>query len=426
MADTGIAASASCPFAGSNNGQHITQPGDFRFLPSDFRHDDGPSTPPSDNPPLGILSLLEGKAFRGTGFNMIFRPNSGPPPLGTSFRNPISPPAPQGVSNNVLELNLMTETWTFSTGIGIVPNRGLGSQGNINLNAIQYLQTVNDVTNPHTGKADGRPTGIHVENGMFMHVPKTTVNPKLATTIARGGTIPHGVVINLQGLEPLTFTPGPPTIPSISTVPFLSTPPFTQQTNVFKSLDATDQDTPRIPQDLTLFLEQGTITQEMLNDPASVLRDVNSNRHILKTATLVMSSINNSPSSLGIKSGGGVAGISFLAGDSDVPLNPNALPVQVDFTLWIEVVKYHVPIPACPKGKKVEVEHEGILFVFSPPKEIEEPGATVTVLVEELQYSQVVFLQFGGLVWPHPTVATLKPEKVCVGVSGDAWGDLDE
>ncbi|KAK4225772.1 hypothetical protein QBC38DRAFT_481995 [Podospora fimiseda] len=236
----------------------IPQPHDFRFLPSDFRHDDDPSTPGPNDSPLGILSLLQGKTFKGTGFNMIFRPNSGHPPLGTTFKNPITPPAPQGVSNNVLELNLMTETFTFSPGIGTVPNRGLNSQGDINLNAIKYLQTVQDITNSKTGRVDGPPTGIHLETGMFLHVPQTNVNPILPPTIARGGTIPHGVVINLQGVEPLKFRRGPPSISAISTVPFLPVAPFTKQFGVFKSLDVNDVNTPRIPQDLSLFIARGT------------------------------------------------------------------------------------------------------------------------------------------------------------------------
>ncbi|KAK4163711.1 hypothetical protein QBC43DRAFT_344952 [Cladorrhinum sp. PSN259] len=453
MADTNTAPKASsCPYAGSKTGQHITQPDGFRYLPSDFRHDGNPNTPPAEDPPLGILSLLAKKNFQGTGFNMIFRPNSGPPPIGThDFKHPLPPPAPPlGVNNNVLELNLTTETWTFSDGIGTVPNRGLNRQGDINLNAIQYVQSVQDVTNCTTGRADGDATAIHLENGMFMHVPGTSVNPALGTTIARGGTIPHGVVINLQGIQPPPtsdfFMPGPPGIPPISTVPFLDKAPFTKQVNAFPSLDATNVDTARIPQDLSHFLQHDTITQAILDDPASVLREANTRREIVKTATVKMSTVNAaSASDTGttsdatnpdIKSGGGLASISFLTGQPDAHTgedqNPNALPVRVDFTLWIETVRHLVPLPE--KGKKTR-KHEGILFIFddhykkedeSEEEECGKKKRVVEVLVEEMQYSQVVFLQFGGLVWPHPSVATLRPERWYVGKEGGKQKEGEE
>lgn len=87
--------------------------------------------------------MLEGKSFKVTGFNIIFRPNSGPSPLGTQypaqFPSPVDPPPPTGSSNNVLELNLFVETLTVGNAVGAVPNRGFSNQGDINLNAIQYL-----------------------------------------------------------------------------------------------------------------------------------------------------------------------------------------------------------------------------------------------------------------------------------------------
>src|ERR1700760_2226658 len=58
------------------------------------------------DPPLGVLSNFTG-TFTGTGFNLIFRPNSGGV-NGTTFPNPVSPPPPTPPSENVLELNLTT------------------------------------------------------------------------------------------------------------------------------------------------------------------------------------------------------------------------------------------------------------------------------------------------------------------------------
>ena len=116
-------------------------------------------------PPLGVLAKFTG-TFAGTGFNLIFRPNSGPP-NGTTFPNPVNPPPPTAPSENVLELNLTTETLSFSKALGSVPNRGLGQQNDIFLNGVPYVQAISDVTNPNTGKADGKPSGIHFEPGLW-------------------------------------------------------------------------------------------------------------------------------------------------------------------------------------------------------------------------------------------------------------------
>lgn len=56
-------------------------------------------------------------------------------------------PIPQPPNENVLELNLTTETISFATPLGNVPNRGLGNQQDITLNGVPYVQVINDVTN---------------------------------------------------------------------------------------------------------------------------------------------------------------------------------------------------------------------------------------------------------------------------------------
>ncbi|EAQ88786.1 hypothetical protein CHGG_05405 [Chaetomium globosum CBS 148.51] len=409
-----------------SNGQVISQPDGFKFTDADSRYGDdyrSRLTPAKQaEPPLGILAALEGKCFRGPGINMIFRPNNGPPP-GTDFPNPVNPPPPDGTSDNALEINLYEETLSFSKGVGRVPNRGSQKQPDIDLNAIMYLQSINDVTNPDTGDADGTPVSIHIENGMFMHVPSSDVNPKIGTTIGRCGTIPHGVAIHLQGFapsSPSTHKAGPPHIPSINTTPFQTNSPSTQVT--FPSLMAANQDTPRIPQDLTNFIQQGTITQEILNDPTTILRNANKTRNILSTSTLQMSS---TPTA-GIQTGGGVIGSAFLNGDAtpSPTSRPNAKPLSVDFTLWIETVEYAIPIPASnptPAYGPLEVLHQAIRFVVHPPRRVREP-MVLRIRTVELQYLQVVLLEFDGLSWPHPSCATLRPECVVVPREHDGWG----
>lgn len=134
-------------------------------------------------PPLGVLENFTGN-FAGTGFNLIFRPNSGQ----TKFKNPLDPklPAPPNPPNeNVLELNLTSELLSFSGPLGEVPNRGLEKQTDIMLNGVPYVQSINDVTNLATGKGDAPPAPIHFEPGLWMHVPATTIG-KLFSFGTRG------------------------------------------------------------------------------------------------------------------------------------------------------------------------------------------------------------------------------------------------
>jgi hypothetical protein len=47
---------------------------------------------------------------------------------------------PVPVSDNILELNLTSESLSFSPSLGAVPNRGSNPQGDIFLNGVPYLQ----------------------------------------------------------------------------------------------------------------------------------------------------------------------------------------------------------------------------------------------------------------------------------------------
>lgn len=132
-----------------------------------LRGDEAANLPP---PPLGVLENFKG-SFAGTGFNTIFRPDN----LQTKFPKE---PAPGNIRDNVLELNLTKETLTFSASLGQVPNRGLGSQPDIMLNGVPYVQSISDVTNIASGKGDNPENPIHFEPGLWMHVPETK-NSKL-------------------------------------------------------------------------------------------------------------------------------------------------------------------------------------------------------------------------------------------------------
>lgn len=176
----------------------------------------------------------------------------------------------------------------------------------------------------------------------------------------------------------------------------------------------------------------------MLTDPNTVLRNDNVGKTITKTVVFTVSTQAVSP-----ELAGGTANIAFLHGSS---AGPNADAVQMSATFWIETVQYVVAVPPFKPGqvrlthllpsifvssdKTLDVKlilpcqyvqpplklspippHPGALvptFLVDPPKEIAVP-TKIIVTATQIQYSQMVFLNFAGLTWPHVSVATLVP-----------------
>jgi hypothetical protein len=150
-------------------------------------------------------------------------------------------------------------------------------QADIFLNGVPYVQAINDVTNP------GQSTGIHFEPGIWLMVPETTV-PQEGVTVARMASIPHGTTIEAQGIA-VTIA-GAPDIKPVDITPTkikdgTKVPKFPSQT-------AANQQTARIPQDLMPFMFHGTITQDLLDDPNSMLRNQIAGQKILSTTTLIV------------------------------------------------------------------------------------------------------------------------------------------
>lgn len=366
-------------------------------LPTDFVFGEvppSPKTPPPPPPPsLGPLAAFSGN-FEGNGFiiNTIFRPDNTVTP--TVLPIPFT-------SDNILELNLTQENLSFSPSLGAVPNRGTNPQGDIFLNGVPYLQTVTDITNPL------QPTGVHVEPGIWIIIPATNA-PEEGVTLARMASIPHGTTIEAQGTS--TTISGPPTIPAVSITPFTtvgSTPvPFPSRT-------AATGGTPRIPQDLTPFIAAGTITQAMLDDPNTLLRNHIASQKITSTTTIFVSTKPAAP-----LFGGGVNNIAFLLGDNGTPLpaRPNAQALQMQAVFWIETVEETLLVPIFKVGQQAfrlrpqgEVVGQPLpTFSVTPPIEITTPRM-ITVTFTQIQYSQTVMLNFNTLTWPHVSVATLVP-----------------
>ncbi|KAF2668738.1 hypothetical protein BT63DRAFT_374243 [Microthyrium microscopicum] len=349
--------------------------------------------------PLGILDHFQG-SFAGNGFNTIFRPQSGQ----TNF--PTMPVNLHGFSvpdDNVLELNLTSETLEFSGSLGDVPNRGSAPQTDITLNGVPYLQKISDISNPSTGGIDGPAVPIHFEPGLWMHVPGTTLNPTEGPTLSRMASIPHGTTINAQGVAPTdaNAVAGPPDIPAINITPFIINNP-TSLIN-FPSQTASFPDVPRIPQDLTQFIAAGTITQEMLDNPNAFLRHSNEGKNIVKSVTFTVSTVRNAQSG-----GDTIANIDFLEGQTNK--GPNADAQQVTAQFWISTLEHTLEVPRWQPGQPDIVISPGnfpqVKFIIKPVTAITEPK-TITVHSTQIQYSQMVLLNFVGLSWPHASVATL-------------------
>jgi hypothetical protein len=358
----------------------------------------------STAPPLGPLAAFVG-TFTGRGFNTIFRPNS----TVTPTQLPSMPP--EGPPDNVLELNLTTETLSFSAPLGMVPNRGSGHQPDASLNGVPYLQTISDVTLP------GQSVGIHFEPGLWMHVPPTGI-PDEGESVVRMASIPHGTTIEAQG----TFTPpipGKPVFEKSDITPNFVNGPLHR----FPSQTVTDEKTERIPQDLTSFAAAGTITQEILDDPNLVLANHIANQNVTSFVAMTINTIPKAP-----LFGGGTDNIAFLLGDAGGTATPNANATQMSATFWIETVEYVLEIPPTPYGyppRRIpaptgEAGQPVPTFLVDPPFEITEPRR-ITVSTTQIQYTQRVLLVFAGLVWPHVSVATLVPYAP-IPIPVAAWG----
>lgn len=361
-----------------------------------------PATPP---PPLGPLASFVGD-FVGNGFNTIFRPNSAATP--TKLPNAITLGTPQ---DNVLELNLTSETLSFSKSLGSVPNRGTGTQQDAFLNGVPYVQSINDIT------IHGESVGIHFEPGIWIHVPATTV-PPLGETVARMASIPHGTTIDAQGLvDPAK--PGPPTIATVDITPIANA---TGKPFKFPSQTATDPNTLRIPQDLGPFITRGTITQPMLDDPNSVLRDLVNKQNIVSTTTLFISTAPPPPVGL---FGGGTDNIAFLLGQAAATA-PNAQTTQMTAVFWIETVQVDIEVGPLVAGQQFVVKPGQVVqgqrvprFSGVAPVDVPMPRK-LTVTFTQIQYTQTVLLNFNGLTWPHVSVNTLVPADDIV-VPASAW-----
>jgi hypothetical protein len=368
------------------------------------------------DPPLGPLASFAPsgdnlpddatQVFRGNGFNTIFRPQN-------FAETPTTlPHAGQGPNDNVLELNLTRERLTFSKPLGSIPNRGAQNlNGDAFLNGVPYVQRIDDIT---AGR--DKAVGIHFEPGVWLAVPATD-KPAEVASFVRMASIPHGTTINAQGVA-FGQIAGPPPIAAVDITPFVIAT-GNRLPNVFPSQKAANADTFRIPQDLTGI----NIDQNLLDNPNKLLTDRLAQQTIVSTDTIFVAT--NPPPRIPPFGalpptvptiGGGTDNIAFLQGDNDDAGNhpgANANAVAMSSIFWIETVQVDIVIPACKQGDpiKVEVGEDDLKVTFygTAPCDLDS-DCPMTVTYTQIQYSQLVILNFTGLGWPHVSVANLVPD----------------
>jgi len=256
-----------------------------------------------------------------------------------------------GSQDRFLELNETIETLQFDEIPGDIPNRGF-LQDDVNLHGVRYLQQIQDA---HVLGPNGKLAGIHIEPGLWISTPATS-DPQDPPTVARLANIPHGTSLVAQGKG--TPHDGGPEIKSVSITPFVIGDP--------KNLIQFDETKLNIPSKFrTPPADIPNVTQAMVDDPNSVLVKAIAGQNIISTTGLKVSTTPLNPPT----TGGGTSNIAFLVGAAD---GPNASAVQVESTFWLEIVR--------------------------------EPNGAIK---HQLQYTQLVLLNFNGLSWPHVTVATL-------------------
>ena len=270
---------------------------------------------------------------------------------------PHNPPS----QDRFLELNMTDETLVFTKINGPIPNRGLAMH-DINMFGLTYMQQISETS---TG------AGLHIEPGIWATVPHTT-DPNVPPSVVRMASIPHGTVMLAQGVAEV-HPGGPQNIPDNNILPFFFGSPqpansdFNSVAQTFTELKLSTPTTFR-------FVAPG-VTQAIVKNPNSVLQTALASSlqgTSMKSRTFLNVSTTHSIVKAG---GGGTANTAFLASSGNPP-GGNARAAQVNATFWIETI-------AGTGGQ--------------PDK-------------HQLQYTQLVMLDFNGIHWPHVTVGTLQKQ----------------
>jgi hypothetical protein len=160
----------------------------------------------------------------------------------------------------------------------------------------------------------------------------------------------------------------------------------------------------------------------MLDDPNVVLRNQIAQQTI--TAATVIS-IDTAPAAPLL--GGGTNNIAFLQGNPPTS-SQNAQALQMSAIFWIEAVRAPILVQPFPLGPDPLIlpcaaSFPGQVvptFCVQPPPAAITQEVSIIVTYTQIQYSQMVLLNFNGLTWPHVSVATLVPADP-VQVPASVW-----
>jgi hypothetical protein len=273
---------------------------------------------------LGPLAELAGTWF-GNGFNVMSLPDfdSKPPSTGPkTFR---------------LKLNATRELLQFDPIGGAIPNRGAleafgGSTGqnDIEMFGLTYMQRVSDAVTS---------AGLHVEPGVWLTVPGTTI-PAQGANVVRMGSVPHGNSLLAQSNAIQTMV-GPPRIGPGSSKP--------------AGLAVTD----------AMLAEYETPTQEL--PPGMKPAWVADPNLALAAAIAGQTITSNTQIAISTSPAGGILNIPFVVS--------NAQPIQLDAIFWIETVQQ-------PDGSSfMQLQYtQTVLLTFLG---INWPHVTVATLVKQ-------------------------------------------
>jgi hypothetical protein len=262
-----------------------------------------------------------------------------------------------GAQDRFLELNMTDETLAFTRINGPIPNRGLAMH-DINMFGLTYMQQISETS---TG------AGLHIEPGIWATVPKTS-DPQVPASVVRMASIPHGTVVLAQGVAEV-HQGGPQTIPDTNILPFFFGTPrpknneFGSVAQIFPELDLGQATSFR-------FVAPG-VTQAIVKNPNRVIQKA-LEKSLQGTTMKRRTFLHVSSRHTVVKSGGGTANTAFLE-SSGSPPGGNANATRVQSTFWVETIA----------------------------------GTGGQPDVHQLQYSQLVMLDFNGIHWPHVTVGTL-------------------
>jgi hypothetical protein len=413
---------------------------------------------------LGPLAFLNG-TWRGPGFNAIWRPhNQKSPPAGNATRRFLE----LNLTNDGFNFQIIPGVVPNR---GVDPQADLSLYGLHYLqrtsdadpppppdNPEGYSQTAGQALHIEPGLFMLVPASTQPDPGMTPIVNKKS--------IVRMGSIPHGTTVLMQGPSPgNTPKPGKPHIPRLFPLlhyptavppgqPQTSFPPYPTAPQVGAAppghnppglgiqplliqpapLIGLQHPVPEvnIEQDTYVLTGPGIATatnlssgpfpehfQQFVNDPNSVLQKAIEHQDILGHIEIHLTTDTVSPDGKPTEGVGSVYetvnNIPFLgvatrtppvAGNPTPPQVPsafqptpipNAFVYSASATFWIEWVKN-------PGAPPIPLD-DGSGQPAAPIRELEPFWQHSTYL--QLQYSQVVFLIFNNVIWPHVTVATM-------------------